>query len=267
MFSINIEDKIAHLVLNNPDKANAMNKSFWEELPKRMQDLDQDSNCRVIVVSGQGKHFSAGIDLEMIAQIQQMMMSKEDAGRVREKLRLWILGLQDAFNAIERCRKPVIAMIHGACIGGAIDLISACDMRYATADARFCVKEIDLAIVADVGTLQRLPRIIPEGIARELAYTARTISGKEALQIGLINQCFDTYEDLQVGVQNVAKCIAQKSPLAIRGTKEILNYTRDHSITDSLNYVATWNAAMLFSKDTVEANLASMQKRLPDFLD
>ncbi len=265
--SVEINAHVATLTLNLPDRANAMTRDFWEELPQAMQMLDETPDCRVVIIKGAGKHFSAGIDLSMLAEIQQMMNSKEDMGRVREKLRRWILSLQNAFNAIENCRKPVIAMIHGACIGGAIDLITACDMRYATEDARFCVKEIDLAIVADVGTLQRLPRIVSEGIARELAYTGKTISGTEAAQIHLVNRAFASFEEMQETVWSTATAIASKSPLATRGTKEIMQYSRDHSIADGLNYVATWNAAMLFSQDAVEAAMASMQKREAKFLD
>lgn len=263
--SLEIQDHIATLTLNQPERANAMTRAFWEEMPQAMRELDENADCRVVLIKGAGKHFSAGIDLSMLAEIQQMMNSKEDMGRVREKLRRWILSLQDAFTAIEQCRKPVIAMIHGACIGGAIDLITACDMRYATEDARFCVKEIDLAIVADVGTLQRLPRLISEGIARELAYTGKTISGKEAQEIHLVNRAFASVEDLEKAVLENARLIASKSPLAVRGTKEVMNYSRDHSVAEGLNYVATWNAAMLFSQDAVEAAMASMQKREANF--
>ncbi len=265
MLLLEIKDHIATITLNQAERANAMTKAFWEELPNMMHALDENTDCRVVIIKGAGKHFSAGIDLSMLAEIQQMMNSKEDIGRVREKLRRWILSLQNTFTAIEQCRKPVLAMIHGACIGGAIDLITACDMRYATEDARFCVKEIDLAIVADVGTLQRLPRIVSEGVARELAYTGKTITGKEAENIHLVNKAYPTQEALETAVLEIATQIAQKSPLATRGTKEILNYSRDHNVTDSLNYVATWNAAMLFSQDTVEAAMASMQKRAANF--
>jgi len=264
-FSIDIQNHIATLTLNQPDRANAMTRAFWEEMPQAMHELDENADCRVIIIRGAGKHFSAGIDLSMLAEIQQMMSSKEETGRIREKLRRWILSLQDAFSAIEKCRKPTLAMIHGACIGGAIDLITACDMRYATEDARFCVKEIDLAIVADVGTLQRLPRIVSEGIARELAFTGKTISGKEAATIHLVNSVYPTQEALQTAVVEIATQIASKSPLAIRGTKEVLNYSRDHNTHDSLNYVATWNSAMLFSQDTAEAMMANTQKRTPNF--
>jgi enoyl-CoA hydratase len=188
-------------------------------------------------------------------------------GRRREKLRRLILKLQDTLSSIERCRKPVLAAIHGACIGGGIDLITACDMRYCSANAYFTVKEIDVGMTADVGTLQRLPHLVGDGMARELAYTGRRVEGPEAQQMRLVNRCFDTPEALQAGVMEIAQTIAAKSPLSIRGCKEMITYARDHTVADGLNYIATWNAAMLMSKDLFEAGAANMQKRDPVFKD
>ncbi|MCU0446833.1 MAG: crotonase/enoyl-CoA hydratase family protein [Microscillaceae bacterium] len=262
---VGIENHIAHVKMNNPSKANAMTPAFWTEFPQAIDELDANPEVRVVIVSGEGKHFTAGLDLTMFAGIQQKMTGKGDQGRIREDFRREILRMQDAFTALERCRKPVIAAIHGACVGGGIDLISACDMRYCAEDAYFCVKEIDIAIVADVGTLQRLPKIIADGVARELAYTARKMGGKEAEQVHLVNKCYTTYEEMMSEVFKTAQLIAAKSPLAMRGTKEMLNYTRNHTIEDSLNYVATWNAAMLMSNDAVEAAMSSMQKREAKF--
>lgn len=264
---LNIENKVATLSLNNPQKANAMTPAFWVEMKNAMHELSENPEVRVIILKGEGKHFSAGIDLTMFAEVQKMMTSKDDQGRVRERLRKWILGLQDAFTAIEKCSKPVIAAVQGACIGGAIDMITACDMRYCTKDAVFCVKEIDLGIVADVGTLQRLPKIVSEGIAKEWAYTGRNVEAEEALNTHLVNQIFENQEEMTIQVLKIATTIAKKSPLAIRGTKEIINYTRNHSTEDSLNYVATWNAAMMFSQDVMEAAMSAMQKKEPKFLD
>jgi enoyl-CoA hydratase len=182
-------------------------------------------------------------------------------------LRRLILDLQDTITSVERCRKPVIAAIHGACIGGGIDLITACDMRYCSAEARFSVKEIDVGMTADVGTLQRLPRLVGEGMARELAYTGRMFDAADAKDMGLVNRVFETPDALQAGVMEIANTIAAKSPLAIRGCKEMITYARDHSVADSLNHVATWNAAMLMSRDLVEAGAAAREKRLPVFGD
>ena len=170
-------------------------------------------------------------------------------------------------NTIERCTKPVLAALHGVCYGAAIDIATACDIRYASEDARISVKEIDLGLTADVGVLQRLPRVIGEGIARELADTVREVSGREAKEIGLVNRCFATRDDLLDGVTQIARTMAEKSPLALRGCKEMFHYTRDHSVADALNYIATWNAAMLISDDWTEAMAAFQQKRQPKFRD
>ncbi|HXQ84727.1 MAG TPA: enoyl-CoA hydratase-related protein, partial [Xanthobacteraceae bacterium] len=175
--------------------------------------------------------------------------------------------LQDVITSLETCRKPVLAAIHGACIGAGVDLTCAADMRYCSADANFVIKEIELGFVADVGTLQRLPKLIGDGMARELAYTGRPFSGAEAKEIGFVNRCYGSRDDLMAGVAEIARAIAAKSPLAIRGTKEMLIYTRDHSVTESLNYMAIWNAALLQSDDLSEAFAAFMAKRNPKFRD
>ncbi|MEO1653898.1 MAG: crotonase/enoyl-CoA hydratase family protein [Bacteroidota bacterium] len=264
---LNIDNQIAHLRMNNPSKANAMSKEFWEEMRIVMPALDENPEVRVVVISGEGKHFTAGIDLQMFAGMGQEFQNPEYPGRLREQFRRDVLKMQDSFTAIERCRKPVLAAIQGACVGAGIDMITACDMRYCTQDAYFSIKEIDIGMVADVGTLQRLPKIIAEGVARELAYTGRTFYGKEAKEIHLINQHFEHKDLMMEEVFKIAETIAAKSPLSIRGTKEIINYTRDHSVADSLNYIATWNAAMLYSKDIQEAMMANMMKKKPEFAD
>jgi enoyl-CoA hydratase len=197
----------------------------------------------------------------------QQRIAHADGARSREALRRLILDLQDCLSSLERCAKPVIAAIQGACVGGALDLVTCCDLRYASADATFSIKEIDIGMVADVGTLQRLPRLIGEGQARELAYTGRTLNGQEAEKLGLANRLFATPAELEAGVRQIARSIAAKSPLAIRGTKEVLNYSRDHSIADGLNFVATWNAATLLSGDLKECMQAQMEKRAPQFAD
>jgi len=175
--------------------------------------------------------------------------------------------MQDCLTSVERCRKPVLAAIQGACIGGAIDLVTCCDMRYAAADAVFSVREIDVGLVADVGTLQRLPRLIPEGIARELAFTGRNFLADEAERTGLINRVFASPEALTAAVRELAQAIAAKSPLATRGIKEVMNYSRDHSVAEGLNFVAAWNASMLLSADLNEAITAQREKRPPRFAD
>jgi len=257
---------VATIALNRPDKANAMSEPMWYEIEQAMEWLDGTPEARVGVIKGHGKHFTSGIDLAMLMGLGARIEDDCD-GRRNEKLRRLILKLQDTLTSIERCRKPVLAAVHGACIGGGIDLITACDMRYCSANAYFTVKEIDVGMTADVGTLQRLPRLVGDGMARELAYTGRRVEGPEAQQMRLVNRCFDTPETLHEGVMEIARSIAAKSPLSIRGCKEMITYARDHSVADGLNYVATWNAAMLMSKDLFEAGAANMQKRDPVFKD
>ncbi len=263
---ITLDAQVARIELNRPEKANAMERAMWDELRSAMRWVDSEPAARVAVISGAGKHFCAGIDLSLLGDIQTSV-ADADGARGREKLRLLILDLQDTLTAIERCRKPVIAEIHGACVGAGIDLITACDMRYCSAEAFFSVKEIDVGMTADVGTLQRLPGLVGDGMARELAYTGRKASGEEAQAMRLVNQCYATREQLAAGVAAFAATIAAKSPLSIRGCKEMITYARDHSVADGLNYVATWNAAMLMSDDLKEAMTAAQQKRAPVFKD
>jgi len=263
---VTLDAGVATIALNRPDKANAMSEPMWYEIEQAMEWLDTTPEARVGVLAGRGKVFTSGIDLAMLMGLGARIADDCD-GRRREKLRRLILRLQDTLSSIERCRKPVLAAVHGACIGGGMDLITACDMRYCSANAWFTVKEIDVGMTADVGTLQRLPRLIGEGMARELAYTGRRVDGAEAQQLRLVNRCFETPEALHAGVMEIARGIAAKSPLSIRGCKEMITYARDHSVADGLNYVATWNAAMLMSQDLFEAGAANMQKRDPTFKD
>ncbi len=257
---------IAHVQINRPDKANAMNAAMWQELRTAFNYIDQTPTIRVAILSGAGAHFTSGIDLSLLAAIAHETADPCPA-HMREKLRYMVLDMQDTLTAIERCRKPVIAAIHGACIGGGIDLICCADIRYGTKDAKFSIKEVDIGMTADVGTLQRLPKLIHPGIVRELALTARIFDGLEAAKIGLLNEALPDQAALMAKALGVAENIAAKSPLAVRGTKEMLAYARDHTVADSLNYIATWNAAMLMSDDLTEAMTAAKQKRAPSFRD
>jgi len=257
---------VATVDLNRPDKANAMSRQMWQDIRTAFRWVDETPAARVAIIGGRGNHFTSGIDLGMLAGLAKQNQDGCD-GRWREQLRRQILDLQDTLTTIERCRKPVIAAIHGACVGGGIDLITCCDMRYAAADAYFSIKEVDVGITADVGTLQRLPRLVPDGIARELAYTGRRFDAAEAKEIGLLNRVYDSAASLREGVAEVAAAIALKSPLAVRGTKEMIVYARDHTVADGLNHVATWNAAMLMSDDLTEAMAAAIGKRPARFED
>lgn len=263
---LSVNQKIAHIKLNRPEKANALNEKIWNEIKEVFEWIDATSDIRVGLISGNGKHFCGGIDLSLLGQIAQGLPQTEE-GRKREKLRQIILKFQSAFTAIEKCSKPIIAAVHSSCIGAGLDLITACDLRYASEDARFILKEIDMGMVADVGTLQRLPHIVGDAFAKEMAYTGRVVSAAEAQAKGLVSHVFPSFETLIEGTQKIASTIAQKSPLAVRGTKEILRYTRDHTVDESLNYIATWNSAMLLTEDLQIAMMAQMEKKQPEFKD
>jgi enoyl-CoA hydratase len=264
--AIDLQDGIVTVRLNRPSKGNAMNAAMWPEIRQAFEWIDRTPEARVAILQGEGRHFCTGIDLQMMMGLVQQIQGECD-GRTREELRWVIMDMQGTLTSLERCRKPVLAAIHGACIGGAVDMICCTDMRYASADAQFSIKEIDIGMTADVGTLQRMPKLVGEGMVRELAYTGRLFSAAEALNMRLLNRVFDSREALYAGVHEIAATIATKSPLAIRGTKEMINYTRDHSVADGLNQVATWNAAMLISADLTEALAAHVQKRKPVFKD
>lgn len=264
-FKVELTDNIAHVQINRPEKINAMNAAFWSEIVEIFQWVEDTDAVRVVVLSGAGKHFSSGIDLMLLASVANEL--GKDVGRNARLLRRKILQMQASFNAVDNCRKPVLAAIQGYCLGGAIDLIAACDMRYAADDAQFSIKEIDMGMAADVGTLQRLPRIIGDGMLRELAYTGRTIDAAEARSIGLVNRTWPDTASLLDGVFAIAREIAGKSPIAVAGTKEMISYMRDHRIDDGLDYIATWNAAMLQSTDLRVAMAASMSKQKPEFAD
>ena len=264
-FKVELANNIAHVQINRPEKINSMNAAFWEEIVDIFQWVDDTDAVRAVVISGAGKHFSSGIDLMMLASLAGQL--GKDVGRNARLLRGTILRLQRSFTAVDNCRKPVLAAIQGYCIGGAIDLVSACDMRYCARDAQFSIKEIDMGMAADVGTLQRLPRIIGDGMLRELAYTGRMVDAQEALRIGLVNRVYDDHAALLEGVFAIAGEIAAKSPVAVAGTKHMLSYMRDHRIDDGLDYIATWNAAMLQSEDLRVAVAAHMSKQQPTFAD
>jgi enoyl-CoA hydratase len=257
---LDISDGVAEVRLNRPDQRNAMNPAFWREIRNVFEDLDHNPEARVAMITSTGPHFTAGLDLKSFGGIMADGTSGEE-GRRRYGLRRTIMDLQDCFTAIERCRIPVLAAVQGGCIGGGVDLTTACDMRYCTEDAYFVIKEIDIGMTADVGTLQRLPKLIADGLVRELAYTGRKMHAAEAKDCGLVNAVFADHEALNAAVRDVALSIAAKSPLAITGTKEMINYAREHTVADGLNHIATWNSGMLVTEDLMEALGAGQQKR------
>lgn len=262
---LEIENKIAHVKLNRPEKANSLHMPLWREFREAFQWLGGNPQVRVIVLSANGKHFCAGIDLEMFSTVSGSGAS--DIAVKCERSRQSILELQASFNAMEECLKPVICAIQGGCVGGGVDLISAADMRYACDGAWFSVKEVDLAMAADVGTLQRLPQWIGGSAMRELCFTGRRFDGKEAMQLGLLNNLYDSKEQMLESVMEIAAQIAAKSPVAIRAIKDNILYSRDHPVGEGLHYVATWNASQLMTKDLQEAVKAKLENREPVFED
>lgn len=260
---VSIEQHIAHIQLCRPAALNSMIPAFWRELPKVVRQIDQDASARVIVISSQGKHFSAGMDLAVFTQMGKSFTG--EPARRAERMRRMVLELQDSFNALEEIRIPVLVAMQGGVIGGAVDMISAADCRYCSEDAFFTIKETELGMTADVGTLQRLPHLIPQGLVRELAFTGRNMAAAEAKDCGLVNQVFSDQATMLKAVMAIAQKIAMNSPMAVAGCKEMLNYTRDHSVNDSLNYMATWQAGMFQMPDIQEAMAAGQQKRLPEY--
>jgi enoyl-CoA hydratase len=263
-FDVAITDKVAHVRLNRPDELNTMVPEFWAELPEIVTRISDEASARVVVISSTGRHFSAGMDLSVFAGGQD---GDAETGRRQAKVRSTAKVLQWSFTALEKARVPVLVAVQGGCIGGAVDLATAADCRYASADAFFVIQEINIGMTADVGTLQRLGTVIPEGVARELAYTGRRMSAQRAHEVGLVQEVYADHDSLVTGVLETAKEIASKSPLAVWGTKVAMNFARDHGVDDSLDQIATWQAGMFQPDDMVEAFTARAGKRDPVFPD
>ncbi len=262
--TLEISDHVAHVQLTRPAAFNSMTLPFWDDMVAAFEEIARRPEARVAVISSTGRHFTAGLDLAVFDTLTE---TDGDIGRRGERLRRTVHDMQQTFSVIDRCRVPVIAAVQGGCIGGGVDLVSACDVRLATKDAFFCIQEINIGITADVGTLQRLPYLIPSGLVRELAYTGRRLPADEARTAGLVNAVFDSHDALIDGARAMAVEIARKSPLAIVGTKEMLNYARDHTIADGLNYVATWQAGMLQTDDVMRQLAANKAKKEAQFDD
>ncbi len=264
-FKVEIRDHIAHIVLNRPEKMNAMNRDFWHDLPAIVREIDEGALARVIVISSTGKHFTSGMDLSVFTSGPDM--AGKEIGRVRANLMQTVLKLQKTFSCLDEARMPVLMAVQGGCIGGGVDFASACDMRYCTKDAFFCIQEINIGMTADVGTFPRLPHLMPQGLVRELAYTGRRLFAEEARSCGFVNAVFDTQEEMLAAVMEIARDIAARSPLAVYGSKEMINYARDHSIADGLKHIAVWQTGMFQPHDMMESFAAKSEKREPEFDD
>lgn len=259
-FRVEKEGGIAWLILNRPETRNTMTWEFFSELQKNFEAFDEDPEVRAVVIRAEGKMFTAGLDLGVATSLLG-----DNSASSREKLRYQVLKLQDSFSAVERCRKPVIAAVHGWCIGGGVDLLSACDIRMASADAVFTIRETRIGIIADLGTLQRLPTIIGHGWSRELALTGRDFNAGEAKNIGFITHLCSDREALLAKASEIAAQIAALPPLAVQGTKDVLLNGRDSGVYDGLRYVAQKNSAQIPNDDMMEAVAAFMEKRAPRF--
>lgn len=270
-FDVSIDDKIARIVLSRPEKRNSMIPEFWEELPRIVEEIDEGARARVIVIGSTGPHFSSGLDLNAFAGFA----AEGDTPEAQREARLqhaarfhhMVRRMQHTFSCLEACRVPVIAAVQGGCIGGGVDLVTACDMRYATKDAFFTIYEVNIGLTADVGTFPRIVKLVPEGIARELAYTGRRMPAAEAQAAGLVNRVFPDQETMTEEVMAVAREIARKAPLAVYGCKRMITHARDHATADTLDYVGVWNAGMLLPEQIMEAIAANAEKRPGEFAD
>ncbi len=261
-FSLTIERHVAHLVLSRPEAMNTMHPQFWRELDQVLTELHAGTEARVLLISSTGRHFSAGMALETFGGA----ITLDDRSPEGRAAIFDLLGdMQATFTKLETLRIPVIAAIQGGCIGGAVDMVSACCLRYATADTFFCIQEINIGMVADVGTLQRLPKLMPLGVVKELAYTGRRLPAAQALGYGLVNQVFETRDALLAGALQTAQEIAAKPPVAIWGSKQALHYARDHGVDDALRQMGWLQGAIWSNRHVLEAVSAMKERRAGDF--
>lgn len=266
-FTTEVVDKIAHIQFNRPQAFNSMTKAFWSEFPAAVRRIDADALARALIITAEGKHFCSGMDIGVFADLGASAASAGDVSVQNEAFRQFVLVLQDRFSALQKARMPVIAAVQGGCIGGAVDLVTACDMRFCTSDAFFVIQEINIGMMADVGTFPRLCHLLPDGIVRELAFTGRKMLADEALRLGFVNAVFENVADLHNHAREIAREIARKSPVAVTGSKRVIQYAQSHSIEDALDYVATWQAGMFSPAQIAEAFAAKNEKRDGDFPD
>lgn len=262
---VEVRDGIATVEIRGPGKGNALGPALWEQLPEAMEEVGSRDDVRAVVLCGAGKHFTYGLDLMAMAPLLAPHLADRGKATQRRRLLDLIGSLQASVQAVADCPKPVIAAVWGWCIGGGVDLICATDVRVASADARFSVRETRLAMVADLGTLQRLPRIVGPGHARELAFTGDDVDAQRALRIGLVNDVLPDAAATRAHAMALAGRIADQSPLAVEGAKRVMDWSADRPVRDGLDYVAAWNAAFLASDDLMEAMAAFQEGRAPDF--
>ncbi len=261
-FTLTQTNHVAHLVLNKPEAMNTMHPTFWRELDEVLTQIHREGTARALVISSTGKHFSAGMALEVFAGAVTL---DDQTATGRAAVFDLLADMQATFTKLEALRIPVICAIQGGCIGGAVDMVTAACIRYATADAFFCIQEINIGMVADVGTLQRLPKLIPLAVVKEMAYTGRRLPAAKALAHGLVNEVFDTPEAMLAAALQCATDIASKPPVAIWGTKQAIQYAQDHSVEDSLRQMG-WLQGAIWSSANVRESITAMQaKRAPQF--
>jgi enoyl-CoA hydratase len=264
-FDVEIDNSIAHIRFNRPEKRNSMNEDFWTMFPKEVEELDNSGEIRALIVSSTGPHFSAGIDLSMFKDDIVENETDDEMGRSRGYFLQQLKFLQNAISCLEAARFPVVTAVQGGCIGGGIDLITAADIRICTKDAFFLIEEINVGLAADIGTIQRLPKIIPAGIAREWTMLGEKVSADRAKEVGLVSSLHDNHEEMMKNAFEIAEKLASKTPLAMWVTKETLNYSRDHTVKESLENVALWNAATLHKEDVMSTMMSKMQKKKPEY--
>ena len=264
-FDVEINNSIAHIRFNRPEKRNSMNEDFWTMFPKEVEELDNSGEIRALIVSSTGPHFSAGIDLSMFKDDIVENETDNELGRSRGYFLQQLRFLQNAVSCLEAARFPVVTAVQGGCIGGGIDLITAADIRICTKDAFFLIEEINVGLAADIGTIQRLPKIIPAGIAREWTMLGEKVSADRAKEVGLVSSLHDNHEEMMKNAFEIAEKLASKTPLAMWVTKETLNYSRDHTVKESLENVALWNAATLHKEDVMSTMMSKMQKKKPEY--
>ena len=264
-FDVEINNSIAHIRFNRPEKRNSMNEDFWTMFPKEVEELDDSGEIRALIVSSTGPHFSAGIDLSMFKDDIVENETDNEMGRSRGYFLQQLRFLQNAVSCLEAARFPVVTAVQGGCIGGGIDLITAADIRICTKDAFFLIEEINVGLAADIGTIQRLPKIIPAGIAREWTMLGEKVSADRAKEVGLVSSLHDNHEEMMKNAFEIAEKLASKTPLAMWVTKETLNYSRDHTVKESLENVALWNAATLHKEDVISTMMSKMQKKKPEY--